>query len=581
MPVSVKINDGAISTTELFSGILFEIHPPQRRFKWKKPQVNQLWEDIRKAHIDNRESYFLGTLLLAPPLAPTSPGKLSVIDGQQRLTTLSLLLAVLRDLCREYPDLNTRADNIQRLISRVDDDGKPVGALVVTLQEADNGDYELLTKEPGSTNGILPGKGLLSSAVKLLKERVEQHINVPERQKSLQELCQYVQRKIKLLPLEVQSEGDGYLVFDTTNTRGLRLSPAEALKARLAAVARREDTEMSDDLIQKWDEVAGELEKKIEFTDPKIDAIDVMDDYLHAVWCSIEGYTAKGTIDRQISSKLTNHLQIRDFVADLSEHRDSYLAVRAPLEKSWLSEDLKDLKHLNKQSFSFLTMVHKHSPNRFQEAVSLVLSLQIRNITVGTHRPNAFEKDWPRWAKLIREGQTDQAFHEISNLTVSDEEFEIRFAGVEIISASTASHLLRRLDPISRPGSGVLPVNVDVEHVLPKSVVTKLTDDKHLSKNVKRWIKDLKHDIPESSEDKQDLGKKFKPYLNMLGNQALLNDKDNRGAKDLRFAGKQKLYEKQALELTRALAEHEEWGLSQIQARQQEMAKRAIRIWPK
>ena len=366
MPVSVKINDGAISTSELFLGLLFEIHPPQRRFKWKKAQVNQLWEDIRKAHIDNRESYFLGTLLLAP-LTPTSPDKLSVIDGQQRLTTLSLLLAVLRDQCREYPDLSERAGNIQRLISRVDDDGKPVGALVITLQNADNGDYVELTKEPGSTSGSIPGKNLLSSAIKLLKERVEQHINVPERQTSLHELCQYVQRKIKFLPLEVQSEGDGYLVFDTTNTRGLRLSPAEALKARLAAVARREDTNLSDDLIQKWNEVAGELENKIEFADPKTEAIDVMDDYLHAVWCSIEGYTTKGTIDRQIASKLTKHEHIRDFVADLSEHRDSYLAVRASSDTSWLSEDLKDLKHLNKQSFSFLTMVHKHSANRFQE----------------------------------------------------------------------------------------------------------------------------------------------------------------------------------------------------------------------
>ena len=213
--------------------------------------------------------------------------------------------------------------------------------------------------------------------------------------------------------------------------------------------------------------------------------------------------------------------------------------------------------------------------------MSLVLSLQIRNITVGTHRPNAFEKDWPRWAKLIREGQTDQAFNEISSLMVSDEEFEKRFAEIEVISPSTARHLLRRLDSISRPRSGVLPIDVDVEHILPKSVVTKLSDGKHLTKNVKQWIKDLKHDIPETHEGKQNLGKEFKQYLNMLGNQALLNDKDNRGAKDRKFAGKKQLYGKQALELTKALAEYEEWGPSQIQARQKEMAKRAIKIWPK
>ena len=164
---------------------------------------------------------------------------------------------------------------------------------------------------------------------------------------------------------------------------------------------------------------------------------------------------------------------------------------------------------------------------------------------------------------------------------VSDEEFEKRFSEVEVSSAATARHLLRRLDPISRPGSGVLPIDVDVEHILPKSVVTKLSDDKDLTKNVKQWIEDLRRDIPETPEGKKNLGKEFKRYLNMLGNQALLNDKENRGAKDRQFAGKKNLYGKQALELTKALSEHAEWGPAQIQARQEELAKRAIKIWPK
>ena len=579
MPLLVKISDGSIAISSLFSensGLLFEIHPPQRRFKWRKPQVDQLWEDIRKAHIDNRDSYFLGTLLLAP----TEHGKLSVIDGQQRLTTLSLLLAVLRDRCREFPDLSQRADGIQRLISRVDNDGNPVGALVVTLQEADNVVYVRLTKEPGSTSGPIPGKSRLSSAVKLLRERVEQHTNVPDPKESLRQLCEYVQSRIRFLPLQVQSEGDGYLVFDTTNTRGLRLSPAEALKARLATIAR-EDKNLSDGLIQKWNRVAGILEKQIEFADPQTEAIDVMDDYLHAVWCSREGYTTKHTIDRRIASRLSRPNLVMDFVEDLSTYCDSYLAVRAPSGRSWLNEDLKDLKHLNIQSFSFLTMVHKHSLNQFKEAVGLVLSLQIRNITVGPQQANAFEKDWPRWAGFVRGGRTDQAFSELRSKMSSDEDFEKRFAEFEVSSASTARHLLRRLDYTSRPGSGVQPMDVDVEHLLPKSVVTKLSDGKRLTKSVRQWIEDLRHDIPETLEEKRDLGQQLKRYLNMLGNQALLNYRHNRRGKDFPFTEKREFYVTQALELTKALAEYEEWGPSQIQARQKDMAKRAIQIWPK
>lgn len=579
MPQLVKITDGASSTTDLFSAILFEILPPQRRFKWDRQQVDQLWEDIRKAHTSNHDSYFLGTLLLVP----TNPRKLSVIDGQQRLTTVSLLLAVLRDQCMNFPGtegLERRAHGIQRLITRVDNDGHPTGDMVITLQDADNSIYAKLTEKLNSTSNSIPGKSRLARAVRLLRERVEQHINVLDRQECLRRLCEYVQSNIRFLLIEVQSEGDAYLVFDTTNTRGLRLSQAEALKARLASIAR-EDKNLSADLIQKWNAVARTLEERIEFADPGTEAIDAMDDYLHAVWCAREGYTTKHTMARQIAETLTQRGLIEDFFEDLIKYQESYLAVTAPSGKSWLNEDLKDLQHLNKQSFSFLTMVHKHSPNRFPEAVSLTLSLQIRNITVGSQRPNEFEKDWPRWAGFVREGQTDQAFEEIRSRMVPDGEFERSFAERAVVKPSTARHLLRRLDHTSRPNSGVQPMDVDVEHILPKSVVAKLAGDKRLTRRVRKWIEELGYAIPEIPEQKQALGKEIERSLNMLGNQALLNLTYNRRVKDLPFADKSELYGRQALELTKALVEYEGWGPSQIQERQKEMAKRAVQTWPK
>ena len=281
---------------------------------------------------------------------------------------------------------------------------------------------------------------------------------------------------------------------------------------------------------------------------------------MHAVWCSRVGYTAKHSMDRRIASRLTSPERVRAFVNDLGTYLDSYLAVRAPSGKSWLNEDLKDLKHLNKQSFGFLTMVHKHSANRFQEAVSLVLSLQIRNITVGPQQAHAFEKNWPSWGGSVREGRTDEAFNDIRSRMIPDGDFKKRFSEVEISSPATARHLLRRLDPISRSGSGVQPMDVDVEHILPKSVVTKLSDSKRLTKRVRQWIEDLGHCTPETPEEKRDLGKDLKRSLNMLGNQALLNYMYNRRGKDFPFTDKRDLYGKQALELTKALAEHEEPG---------------------
>ena len=572
MPTLVKISDGAISTNSLLSetnDLLFEIRPPQRRFKWRNQQIDQLWQDIRTAHETSRGSYFLGTLLL---VELDDDRRVSVIDGQQRITTLSILLAVLRDHCQEFPGLSTRADGIQRLISRVDNDGKPVGSLVVTLQNPDNEIYVKLVKEPGSTKSAPAQQDLLSRAAKRLTEHVLQYVNVPDREERLRGLCEYIQSKVNFLPLQVRSEGEGYLVFDTSNTRGLRPSPSEALKARLATVAR-EDGDLSDELITRWNSAAVKLENAGQ-------PIDAMDDYLHAVWCSMEGYTPKRTLDR-IATRLAAPKRLDDFVKELDACCDSYLTVVAPTEKSSLTEDLKDLNHLNVQSHSFLMMVHKNSPGSFEEAVGLVLSLQIRNVTVGPYQANVYEKDWPKWAMLVRKGRTKEAFDDIRGRMVSDKDFRQRFEKEAVKSSRTARHLLRRLDPISSPGSGVQPIDVDVEHILPKSVVNKLLDGKMLTKNVTQWVEDLGHNIPNTLDEMEDLGRLIEPYLYMLGNQALLNDKANRGARDLSFAKKRDFYKKQALELTKELAAREDWGLNQILARQKEIAKKAHLIWPK
>ena len=187
--------------------------------------------------------------------------------------------------------------------------------MVVTLQDPDNQVYKGLVKEHGSTKSLPFQQNLLSRAVKRLTDKVEQHINVPHREESLRSLCEYIQSKIMFLPLEVRSEGEGYLVFDTTNTRGLRASPSEALKARLATIAR-EDNDLSEELITKWNDAATKLENAGQ-------PIDAMDDYIHAIWCSTEGYTPKRTLDR-IASRLTQLNRLRAFVEDLDSYCDSY-----------------------------------------------------------------------------------------------------------------------------------------------------------------------------------------------------------------------------------------------------------------
>ena len=567
MPATVRITDGQLAPNGLFPNLLFQVLPPQRRFKWKEQQIDQLWTDVLNAHRGNSEDYFLGPLLLTQ----LENGRMSVIDGQQRITALSILLAVLRDRCSNYPERAGRVPGIQRLISRVNNEGHPTGDLVIKLQGADDQVYIDIVKENGSTTSSAHKPSLLSKAVNRLNRHVDDYLKGSDPARKLGDLCDYVQDKVMLLPLEIRNEGEGYLVFDTTNTRGLRPSPAETLKARLATIARdRQD--LSDELIEGWNSVATLLENAGL-------RIDAMDDYLRVIWCSKEEHISKGSL-HGIATKITID-EIEKFVQDLKFYADSYLAVVAPQGKAWLIEDLKDLRGLNIQSHSFLTMVHKHSHNRFEEAVELVLALQIRNITLGSEQANEYTKNWSTWANLVYKGSTEKAFKEIRDRIVGDEQFRKAFESKTVEKVPTKRHILRRLDPISRPGSGVLPMDVDVEHIMPRAVVDHLSNDKNLTKTDKEWIEDLGYNIPATSIEKRDLGKKLQTYLDMLGNQTLLNDKANSAAKNSPFPKKKPFYQKQALELTKQLIEKEEWGPDEIVARQKEMAELAVSIWRK
>ena len=71
----------------------------QRDFSWDLEKVEQLWEDTWSSISDGGDTYFLGSIVVkdAPSIEVAE-----VIDGQQRLTTLSLMLCALRDAARDY-----------------------------------------------------------------------------------------------------------------------------------------------------------------------------------------------------------------------------------------------------------------------------------------------------------------------------------------------------------------------------------------------------------------------------------------------------------------------------------------------
>ena len=80
----------------------FSMPHNQRPYAWKTVQVNELWESI----IENEEGYFIGNLVCLNP-SEESEGSLAIVDGQQRLTTISLFLLAFKHILSEHKETDT------------------------------------------------------------------------------------------------------------------------------------------------------------------------------------------------------------------------------------------------------------------------------------------------------------------------------------------------------------------------------------------------------------------------------------------------------------------------------------------
>ena len=113
----------------------YQIPDYQRPYSWTAEQIEQLWDDVLSAMESNEESYFLGPMILIK----TNEGYFEVVDGQQRLTTLTILFCVLRDL--HFKDDKRILNSIKSLVDQV-----YRLRLITQLHYQDKFIYEILDK---------------------------------------------------------------------------------------------------------------------------------------------------------------------------------------------------------------------------------------------------------------------------------------------------------------------------------------------------------------------------------------------------------------------------------------------------
>jgi len=223
------------SIYEIFSGNSKYIIPPyQRAYSWDEEQCSELLEDIKNSFLDDEsEGYFIGNIVIAK--SSEERNSLEVIDGQQRLITLTLFLKVLFELDSDnialddaiwIKDRRDRNKKEQRVQTKVFEDKDSI----YMREVLDRSSEEIC--EIKSTNRFMKNMCLFR------KELIEL-----KKDSRIEDFANFVLDKVTLLPIEsTDSNQDkarekALKIFETINNRGKPLSDSDIFKANLYAMA--------------------------------------------------------------------------------------------------------------------------------------------------------------------------------------------------------------------------------------------------------------------------------------------------------------------------------------------------------
>ncbi|MFC1544592.1 DUF262 domain-containing protein [Gemmatimonadota bacterium] len=251
----------------------FHVPKYQREYAWRKWQLDQLLNDIE----ENDPGYFVGSIICVSDAQTMTAGDeiiYDVVDGQQRLTTISLLLAAIYSKltsalpCYEPADERDKEEavlcvhNIRaKLIKRKKDArrdeygsfsvGKDVYFLRVqpSVQNHNLADYRYLLSEAGliksQARQAYCGNRLLGRAYYYFQEKIPE--DVPGLLKLLEKINQ-----LMFVQITVGTQSDAFTLFESLNNRGVPLSAMDIIKNKMLAKMERKHKADIDESFERW-----------------------------------------------------------------------------------------------------------------------------------------------------------------------------------------------------------------------------------------------------------------------------------------------------------------------------------------
>lgn len=529
----------------------------QRTYSWSRPQCEQLWNDIVKAGTDESiPGHFIGSVVYIEKgiYQVSSVNQLLVIDGQQRLTTLSLLLLALAKYFEEKEGAGdkTKKKLLNYYLLNSEEDATQKYKLYLT--QTDKETYFSFLEESDLPKDFSPR---IVENYKFFEESIKKSNLEPE------EILNGI-HKLFIVDVSLDRNYDNpQLIFESLNSTGLDLSQADLIRNY---ILMGQEPKLQEELYKKYwfpmeqsygYEYNSYFDRFMrDFLTIKTGSIPVMRD----VYKEFKKYLIS---KRDVS--------MTEIVKEIKNYSDLYVTMAfARSDDRDINEAFNDIIELKVEvAYPFLIQVFSDytqniiTKESFLEILRSVESYVFRRVVVGIPT-NSLNKTFANLYKEISKEDYLNSYHAIMNLKDSyrrfptDEEFKKEFVIKDFYNFRNRNYLLRKLENYGRKEL-VKVEEYTIEHILPQN--------KNLSKEWKEML----------GENWESIQKK---YLHTIGNLTLTGY--NPELSDKPFLEKRNMsggFKDSPIRLNNDLALLEQWNEEEILKRGNRLAEKASKIF--
>jgi hypothetical protein len=316
------------SVEDLFVGPDYYLIPRfQRPYSWDRTNLDEFWRDVV---YDNHPGYFIGPMVA---WRVTGSSQRRVVDGQQRLTTIAIVFAVLRDELRSLGEINL-AEGIHRYLEKANRDNE----LEYTLKTEVDAPYlhRGIFMDPPDRD-TQPGTEEEQALFRAYQQILGQvNAEVEKRSDPVKWITGIRDRMLALTVIWVEhsNEDDAYIIFETLNSRGKDLEVVDLLKNLLFNKLRSGGNRQADVVRDQWNQMRAVVESTSSPT------LDVNRFILHW-WLSREEYVAQRKLFRAMKNEIKTRPQARFALNDLGRDVTFYRNALDPNSRNWPIEEAR------------------------------------------------------------------------------------------------------------------------------------------------------------------------------------------------------------------------------------------------